>query len=222
MKICSKCREPKELDEFHRNKSNKDGRAYYCKDCMRPIVRDSQRKGRALNPERERENKRRSYLKHRKQRIEEARNWRKENPERQAAANKRYYEANREKIIAHNKAIYEKNREKILAYKKATYDPEVNRQRYNPDVHRKAKAKRRAAMYGNNSVIANVTFDEICIRDLGVCGICGEAVMENTPELDHIIPLAKGGAHEPENIQFAHRACNRGKSARLDYQPVAA
>ena len=33
------------------------------------------------------------------------------------------------------------------------------------------------------------------------------------PELDHIVPLALGGAHVPENVQDACRACNSAKGA---------
>lgn len=33
MKKCSRCRVKKELDEFHKNRSRKDGRQSYCKKC---------------------------------------------------------------------------------------------------------------------------------------------------------------------------------------------
>lgn len=32
-KICSKCKVPKPLDEFHKRKNGKYGRDHYCKDC---------------------------------------------------------------------------------------------------------------------------------------------------------------------------------------------
>jgi hypothetical protein len=34
MKTCSKCREAKNLDSFHKNKSRKDGLSYICKQCV--------------------------------------------------------------------------------------------------------------------------------------------------------------------------------------------
>jgi len=34
-KICSKCKDEKEIDEFSKNKSRKDGHNNYCKECMR-------------------------------------------------------------------------------------------------------------------------------------------------------------------------------------------
>jgi 5-methylcytosine-specific restriction endonuclease McrA len=32
------------------------------------------------------------------------------------------------------------------------------------------------------------------------------------PSLDHILPLARGGAHDHSNLQLAHRICNSRKS----------
>ncbi len=32
-KICTKCKTQKDLDDFHKNKNNPDGRSYQCKTC---------------------------------------------------------------------------------------------------------------------------------------------------------------------------------------------
>ncbi len=37
--------------------------------------------------------------------------------------------------------------------------------------------------------------------------------------VDHIIPLAKGGAHSPENLQIIYAFENARKGDRLDYKP---
>jgi len=37
--------------------------------------------------------------------------------------------------------------------------------------------------------------------------------------VDHIIPLSKGGAHSPENLQIIYAEENSVKGARLDYRP---
>lgn len=58
-------------------------------------------------------------------------------------------------------------------------------------------------------------------RDLWVCQLCGIPVdkdargtMEpDAPSIDHIVALADGGAHAPDNLQTAHRACNTAKEA---------
>lgn len=50
MKVCSKCKEKKELDNFSINKSNKDGLQKYCKSCKKQVDnRRSKSKNRELN-----------------------------------------------------------------------------------------------------------------------------------------------------------------------------
>lgn len=48
----------------------------------------------------------------------------------------------------------------------------------------------------------------------GLCGICGEDVDPFAFDLDHIVPLARGGPHAQGNVQPAHPSCNRAKSAK--------
>ena len=60
-------------------------------------------------------------------------------------------------------------------------------------------------------------------RDGWKCQICGietpknllGAYNKNAPELDHIIPLSRGGKHIPSNIQCACRSCNFKKSNHI-------
>ena len=37
MKICSRCKQEKELSKFSNNKNNKDGKAYICKSCKKEV-----------------------------------------------------------------------------------------------------------------------------------------------------------------------------------------
>ena len=73
--------------------------------------------------------------------------------------------------------------------------------------------------------IKPVYFHDIYKRDNGICQICNKPVYLNrgkyhplSATLDHIIPLVKGGSHEPGNIQLAHRICNmkKGTKSNLD------
>lgn len=63
-----------------------------------------------------------------------------------------------------------------------------------------------------------VSFKDIYRRDLGVCQVCGLPVpYDKSPSklwsatIDHVIPLSKGGTHEPNNCQLTHRLCNSVK-----------
>lgn len=62
-----------------------------------------------------------------------------------------------------------------------------------------------------------------------ICGICGQPVDKRlkfpdpmSATIDHIIPLAKGGTNDQENLQLAHFWCNRQKSDRLANEARAA
>jgi 5-methylcytosine-specific restriction endonuclease McrA len=56
-----------------------------------------------------------------------------------------------------------------------------------------------------------------------ICGICGRPVNFDlkyphplSPTIDHIIPVSKGGhPSDIDNLQLAHRCCNRAKSDKL-------
>lgn len=74
------------------------------------------------------------------------------------------------------------------------------------------------------------SFDKTKIfdRDNWHCRICGcstpKSLMgsnkDNSPELDHIIPMSKGGSHTLSNVQLLCRKCNNIKSDKLIGQQV--
>jgi 5-methylcytosine-specific restriction endonuclease McrA len=44
-----------------------------------------------------------------------------------------------------------------------------------------------------------------------VCGICNRTIpADQTPDVDHYVPLHFGGTDELDNLRVAHRHCNRG------------
>jgi hypothetical protein len=43
-KVCSYCKEEKDLDEFHNDKKTKDGKQYHCIDCGKKLSRDAYQK----------------------------------------------------------------------------------------------------------------------------------------------------------------------------------
>lgn len=61
-----------------------------------------------------------------------------------------------------------------------------------------------------------VDYTAIYERDGGRCWICNLTVGPlKAAHFDHVIPLAKGGQHAPDNIRVACPACNRRKAGRL-------
>lgn len=47
-----------------------------------------------------------------------------------------------------------------------------------------------------------------------ICGICKKLV-DGPYDIDHIVPLSRGGAHTQANLQLTHPFCNRSKGNRI-------
>ncbi len=52
-------------------------------------------------------------------------------------------------------------------------------------------------------------------RDGDDCSLCGLPVPKDAvrphplaPEVDHVLPISRGGTHDPENLALAHKTCN--------------
>lgn len=142
-------------------------------------------------------------------------------PERVAERNARYYEANRERLNAASKADYYAKREHYAALSKVYR--EANRER-RKEAHRIWRSKNRhvidaynARRRGQLKAATPIRREDLWDRDGGLCGICGKAI-DGPFDVDHIVPLVLGGAHEPYNLQVTHPACNRRKHAKLEGQ----
>ena len=87
----------------------------------------------------------------------------------------------------------------------------------------KAQRKRRKAIQRGAKVGAPFTYKQVFDRDGWRCQMCGVNTPErlrgtykkNAPELDHIVPLSKGGEHSYTNTRCLCRSCNAWKSDRI-------
>lgn len=52
---------------------------------------------------------------------------------------------------------------------------------------------------------------KVFARDRWRCQMCARKVTKDDAELDHIVPLSKGGPHNYANTQCACKQCNRAK-----------
>lgn len=118
-----------------------------------------------------------------------------------------------EEGAAHNRRVRKASEEAFLLYLKAG-GADYKQIR---DVH-----KRRAVKY-KCTYDPTVTLKALIKRDGLRCAICGEMCDPNdhtwgytgpqSPSIDHIIPMAKGGGHIWGNVQVAHIICNSEKGA---------
>ena len=88
----------------------------------------------------------------------------------------------------------------------------------NADAVREKNQRRRARLL--DAYVAPVDLELIWERDEGLCGICLDPIdlslewpHRRSLTLDHVVALADGGTHEPDNVQLAHAACNSRKGA---------
>ena len=77
-------------------------------------------------------------------------------------------------------------------------------------------------LHGYNVRDWNISLKDLSIRDNDICWLCGKPVdwhdytMQGDtfiagnfyPSIDHVMPLARGGLHEWDNVRLAHRICN--------------
>jgi hypothetical protein len=57
-------------------------------------------------------------------------------------------------------------------------------------------------------------------EEKSTCKCCGRKPPEVKVEVDHIVPLSKGGDNSRKNLQVLCLECNRGKSGNLEINPV--
>lgn len=65
---------------------------------------------------------------------------------------------------------------------------------------------------GQPTKTPKVLREAVLNRDGLVCGICGLAVAPSDVEIDHVVPLSKGGETTMENLRVTHSACNQDKA----------
>jgi 5-methylcytosine-specific restriction endonuclease McrA len=142
-----------------------------------------------------------------------AKAWREANPERAKAAQKRCYEAKKTEYLAKNKA----NRD--------AEDPAVTRARHQAwrDANRhklRIQSQRRRARRCKGG---DLTADEwlMVLEEFDhQCAYCG--VGEVDLQIEHMIPLARGGRHTVTNVVPACGPCNLRKGTKTLLEFLAA
>jgi 5-methylcytosine-specific restriction endonuclease McrA len=138
----------------------------------------------------------------------------------------KYYAKNREERLKKVAAYAAAHHDKILAYQKAWYSSHRDDEEYrearrkwardNPESGRENSRRRRARKNGAPVLSAYTTSEALAGRSEmygGLCYICGAVATD----MDHVKPLAKGGAHVPCNLRPICKSCNSKKGAKWPY-----
>jgi 5-methylcytosine-specific restriction endonuclease McrA len=82
---------------------------------------------------------------------------------------------------------------------------------------RGANASRKS--HGAPHVAMKRVMRRAALRDCGQrCVYCATRLDQQTATLDHVVPLARGGAHDPGNLVVACGPCNRLKGDLLPFE----
>jgi hypothetical protein len=67
---------------------------------------------------------------------------------------------------------------------------------------------------GSGAVISGEMLRDVILSCGGVCAWCGRSVVGRDIEIDHVVPLTRGGAHRADNLAVSCPDCNRRKSGK--------
>ncbi len=68
---------------------------------------------------------------------------------------------------------------------------------------------RKRTNYGG---ISQASIREMLERQNFRCALTGKPLTPETAEVDHILPVSRGGTHTIDNLQILHKSINRSKS----------
>jgi len=196
-KTCSKCKLELEVSMFGKNKASKDGLKPICRDCKSK----EGKKYRAENTDKERQR----LKKYREENYDKCREredkYYKDNIEKEKKRHKKYCKENpekrRETCKKYVDANPEKEKERYRKYQKENKDKvNLNTQTY--------QAKKRLLP----STLTSKQWKETKTYFNNKCCYCGQ---ELPLQMEHFIPVTKGGGYIKENIISSCSHCNYSK-----------
>ncbi|MBU0977847.1 MAG: methyltransferase domain-containing protein [Nanoarchaeota archaeon] len=203
-KICAKCNVYKDAKEFSKDKSKKDGLQKKCKECDKQYYQDNKEKIIARIKD--------YYQNNKPQIVAQMKQYNKDHKFEKGIYDKDYRLTDAGK---------ESHRKGSKRYSQTDSGKEVSRngcRRYGQtengkESYRKASSKRRALKA--NAIMENFSLKEVFKRDGYRCQLCSKKTRPDYnhfhplyPNLDHIIPLSKGGPHTKANTQCLCHSCN--------------
>ena len=117
-KTCGKCKIPKKLENFAKNKGKPDGYSATCKSCLKMYYENNKQSILERN---------KRYTELNKDKVKDFhKNYRKENREKQNLYNKEYYRENKEKCLLLGKNYKVKNADAIRKWINSYEDDKIN------------------------------------------------------------------------------------------------
>lgn len=116
-------------------------------------------------------------------------------------------------------------------------DKRLNNVYCSADCRRKAENRKKDKRIPREQIVdTDISLKRLFKRDNGICWICGEKCdFDSTsvsqkgnvicgdlyPEIEHVVPISRGGLHSWANVRLAHHKCNAQKGADMyPYVPL--
>jgi len=200
-KTCTKCKEVKPINEFHKHKRGNDGFYCHCKSCCSELAKTYR-----INNE--------SLLRERKKKYH------KENRDKVLAMKRVYSDSHKPEKKSYDKEYYQENRDKKRQQLKEYADSHKDEKREYDRKYRLKNIKKRYAAERRRrakklDLQENYTeIDEKYTRELfdHKCVHCGTT--ENL-SIDHHRPLSKGYPLSRTNAVILCRSCNSSKQNKM-------
>lgn len=205
-KQCHVCGIIKPVSAFSKDSDKSDGYRTYCRDC--DAVQRAQRMSDPAARVRRHQHDRASYQRHADERRADARSYHWQNREKRIAYLRQYLETHRDVLKKKQQQYRQANIDAVREQDRIrSRDPERRRRHYiTQQLPRRTKTKTGSLTVEQWNVI---------VADAGGCLACGALPVE----IDHIVPLSKGGTHDAANVQPLCRSCNSRKNAKsIDYR----
>lgn len=136
--------------------------------------------------------------------LADARHWAKHNPEKKRESNRKWEKTNRERLREYNTIWRKNNPERSL-------ESSNKWKKNNPGKDLELKSRYRARR--RNAAITLTLMEQSKMI----------SIYENRPDgydIDHIIPLSRGGLHHPLNLQYLPASVNRQKHTKIREEDI--
>lgn len=131
-------------------------------------------------------------------------------PEREKSYRRRYRLAHLAKIREYDRLW--KLRQRQLTPEKAR---QIDRNNYRNNPKRFIEKNRKRKTLKRSGIVADCSRRLKLLELERFCHWCCRALIEMNRSIDHVIPLARGGHHIPDNLVVACKKCNSSRADRL-------
>lgn len=116
-----------------------------------------------------------------------------------------YYETNKDRILQRGKEYYRSNRERVASRGRRYYLANKDKKAAYSRNYRARRAK-------SGGTITPEEWQEVLLQFDGRCARCGS---DDRIEMDHVVPLWRGGRHDISNVQPLCKSCNCEKHTKV-------